>query len=383
MKQQFIFILLAIILVSIVECDNQITYLKANPIQINEELESDSQIANLTQLIYSLLVNITDINLSQIQINTVQLQENNNNNNDEAGLVNKKRKSEDSGSESGAYTDSDDDQNNDNNHHKKKKNKRTNNSNNSVVTVKHDLHKTSSIFMRNLAPSVTKQDLELLCKSYDGFKRVALSDPGPERGFFRRGWITFESSVDVKKICWSLQNTKIKDFNPGAIVNRELTNRIRPIPNLVSHHKSVIKNDIKLAMKIVQSMDKRWNLWQDNDNDLDESLEKQQTTTTTTTTEQQQTTTEATDSTNPATNTTEGGQTVDSESKETANLEKEAFSKLESMGVKYLTNKFKGIYYFFFYDRKIRTRRFSQNSLIIFSTSSTLLNPLNSSMFKM
>jgi len=79
MKQQFIFILLAIILVSIVECDNQITYLKANPIQINEELESDSQIANLTQLIYSLLVNITDINLSQIQINTVQLQENNNN----------------------------------------------------------------------------------------------------------------------------------------------------------------------------------------------------------------------------------------------------------------------------------------------------------------
>ncbi len=132
-------------------------------------------------------------------------EENNNNNNDEAGLVNKKRKSEDSGSESGAYTDSDDDQNNDNNHHKKKKNKRTNNSNNSVVTVKHDLHKTSSIFMRNLAPSVTKQDLELLCKSYDGFKRVALSDPGPERGFFRRGWITFESSVDVKKICWSLQ----------------------------------------------------------------------------------------------------------------------------------------------------------------------------------
>ena len=129
-------------------------------------------------------------------------------------------------------------------------------------------------------------------------------------------------------------------------------------------------------------MDKRWNLWQDNDNDLDESLEKQQTTTTTTT-EQQQTTTEATDSTNPATNTTEGGQTVDSESKETANLEKEAFSKLESMGVKYLTNKFKGIYYFFFYDRKIRTRRFSQNSLIIFSTSLKLLNPLNSSTFKM
>ena len=128
------------------------------------------------------------------------------------------------------------------------------------------LHRTSSIFMRNLAPCVTKADLETLCRNYDGFKRVALSDPTAERGFFRRGWITFESNVDVKKICWSLQNIKIKDFNPGAIVNRELTNRIRPITNLVSHHKSVIRNDIKLAMKMIQNMDKRWNLWQEEEN---------------------------------------------------------------------------------------------------------------------
>ena len=125
------------------------------------------------------------------------------------------------------------------------------------------LHRTSSIFMRNLAPSVTKADLETLCRNYDGFKRVALSDPTAERGFFRRGWITFESNVDVKKICWSLQNIKIKDYNPGAIVNRELTNRIRSITNLVSHHKSVIRNDIKLAMKIIQNVYKRWNLWQE------------------------------------------------------------------------------------------------------------------------
>ena len=116
--------------------------------------------------------------------------------------------------------------------------------------------------MRNLAPSVTKQDLEDLCKGHEGFKRVALSDPAPDRGFFRRGWITFESNVDVKKICWSLQNIKLRGFNPGAIVNRELTSRARAISNLVSHHKSDVRNDIKIAMKIIQNMDKRWNLWQ-------------------------------------------------------------------------------------------------------------------------
>ena len=177
--------------------------------------------------------------------------------------------------------------------------------------------------MRNLAPSVTKQDLEDLCKKYDGFKRVALSDPGPERGFFRRGWISFESHVDVKKICWSLQTAKIKDFNPGAIVNRELTNRIRSIPNLLSHHKSVIKNDIKLAMKIIQSMDKRWNLWQEKD--LNDSADSQAAT--------------LAESAAVASDET---QHADSESKETANLEKEAFSKLESNGPKYAAHKFHG-----------------------------------------
>jgi hypothetical protein len=56
---------------------------------------------------------------------------------------------------------------------------------------------------------------------------------------------------------------KIKDCNPGAIVNRELSSRVRPIANLVSHHKSVVKNDIKLAMRILQNMDQRWGLWQE------------------------------------------------------------------------------------------------------------------------
>ena len=134
------------------------------------------------------------------------------------GKSSRKRKSEDSGSESGAYTDSDeeDEAAGTSGEHKKKKSHRQKNtaessSSSSAKTNNRNLHRTASIFMRNLAPSVTKQDLENLCKSSEGFKRVALSDPAPERGFFRRGWLTFESHVDVKKICWSLQSTKVID----------------------------------------------------------------------------------------------------------------------------------------------------------------------------
>lgn len=56
-------------------------------------------------------------------------------------------------------------------------------------------------------------------------------------------------------------------------MNRELTNRIRAIPNLVAHHKPVVKNDIKLAMKIIQCMDKRWNLWQPADETTTSAIE--------------------------------------------------------------------------------------------------------------
>ena len=86
---------------------------------------------------------------------------------------------------------------------------------------------------------------------------------------------------------------------------------------MATHHKSVVKNDIKQAMKIVQNMDKRWNLWQEVSLDesasekpepVDENVAKQQ-------------------------------QPQDAESNEIANLEKSAFSKLVPNGPKYLPHK--------------------------------------------
>lgn len=191
--------------------------------------------------------------------------------------------------------------------------------------------------MRNLAPSVTKQDLENLCKQYDGFKRVALSDPAPERGFYRRGWITFDSNVDVKKICWNLQNIKIKDSNPGAIVNRELTSRIRPVANLFTHHKSVIKNDLKLAMRIVQNMDKRWNLWQDeetlNAQILSEDKENKEN-------EKEETSQEAQAPTSGEEQKSED--VAKKAQEEYAKLEESGFAKLTPQGPMYLSHKFNG-----------------------------------------
>jgi len=123
------------------------------------------------------------------------------------------------------------------------------------------LHKTTSIFLRNLAPTITKQEVEAMCKRYPGFLRAAIADPQPERRWFRRGWITFERDVKIKEICYSLNNIRLRDFELGPIVNRDLSRRIRTV-NGITVDRKVVRNDIKLAAKIITNLDQKWNLWQ-------------------------------------------------------------------------------------------------------------------------
>lgn len=123
-------------------------------------------------------------------------------------------------------------------------------------------HKTSSIFVRNLAPTITKAEVEALCKKYEGFLRVAIADPAVERRWFRRGWITFKRDVNIKEICWNLNNIRLRDCELAPIVNRDLSRRVRPI-NGITAHKSVCKNDIKICTRIAHELDEKYGLWKD------------------------------------------------------------------------------------------------------------------------
>ncbi|XP_063708105.1 serrate RNA effector molecule homolog isoform X3 [Culicoides brevitarsis] len=123
-----------------------------------------------------------------------------------------------------------------------------------------ELHKTSSIFLRNLAPTVTKAEVEAMCKRYNGFLRVAIADPLVERRWFRRGWVTFQREVNIKEICWNLNNIRLRDCELGAIVNRDLSRRVRPV-NGITVHRNIIRSDIKLAAKIAHNLDEKANLW--------------------------------------------------------------------------------------------------------------------------
>ncbi|XP_036380586.1 serrate RNA effector molecule homolog isoform X1 [Megalops cyprinoides] len=122
------------------------------------------------------------------------------------------------------------------------------------------LHRTCSLFMRSIAPSISKAEIIALCRRYPGFLRVALSDPQPERRFFRRCWVTFDRSVNIKEICWNLQNIRLRDCELAPGVNRDLARRVRNV-NGITQHKQVLRNDIKLAAKLIHALDERERLW--------------------------------------------------------------------------------------------------------------------------
>jgi hypothetical protein len=55
----------------------------------------------------------------------------------------------------------------------------------------------------------------------------------------------------------------------GAIINRELKNRIRTI-NGIGQHKIIVRNDLRLITKIIKKLDERWNIWESINNDNEE-----------------------------------------------------------------------------------------------------------------
>lgn len=65
---------------------------------------------------------------------------------------------------------------------------------------------------------------------------------------------------------------QLRDCELGAIVNRDLSRRIRSINGLTSH-KQIVRHDIKLSAKIVHNLDNRVNLW--NDEKKDENTKKE------------------------------------------------------------------------------------------------------------
>ena len=69
----------------------------------------------------------------------------------------------------------------------------------------------------------------------------------------------------MKEICFNLNNLRIKDGELGPLVNKDLSKRVRCVPQFL-RDREVMKHDTSMVTKLISSLDARWKLWQDTAN---------------------------------------------------------------------------------------------------------------------
>uniref|UniRef100_A0A673BZU7 Serrate, RNA effector molecule n=1 Tax=Sphaeramia orbicularis TaxID=375764 RepID=A0A673BZU7_9TELE len=116
------------------------------------------------------------------------------------------------------------------------------------------LHRTCSLFMRSIAPTISKAEIIALCRRYPGFLRVCLSDPHPERRLVPINNLPRKSNFHI------IVKIFLRDCELAPGVNRDLARRVRNV-NGITQHKQVLRNDIKLAAKLIHALDEKGDLW--------------------------------------------------------------------------------------------------------------------------
>lgn len=130
---------------------------------------------------------------------------------------------------------------------------------------KKQLHKTTSIFLSNLHPSITKLEIETLAKKFPGYLRLALSEPDQNNKFVRKCWLTFERNAKIREICFGLNNMKIREHDLKPVVNKDLSKRTRTI-DWPSTDTKVVELSLTTCVKLIKALDKKWDIFDNNEN---------------------------------------------------------------------------------------------------------------------
>ena len=120
---------------------------------------------------------------------------------------------------------------------------------------------TASIHLKRVPVSLSKYELITLLSKYPGFVRLALSEPTQDSDYkTRKAWASFTKETNVKNICIDLAELEFGGRAMGAVVNKVLSKKVRINTIVFLSHDKVVRNDIRLASKIIRKMDQEWNL---------------------------------------------------------------------------------------------------------------------------
>jgi hypothetical protein len=123
------------------------------------------------------------------------------------------------------------------------------------------LHITRSVYIRHLPPKIAAEDIVEICRTLPGYLRIAFADPDPNRGFERRGWVTYSHNTDIREVTARLTTNKVKGVQLNCMVNRELTRRVK-FGQEIAWASRAVHCDLHNALTLVKSMDERAQLWE-------------------------------------------------------------------------------------------------------------------------
>lgn len=122
------------------------------------------------------------------------------------------------------------------------------------------LHLTHSVYIRHIPPKLSVEEIVKVCKTFPGFLRVAFAEAAADKGYERRGWVTYSHGTDIKSVCAQL--VKVKDcLLSSCSVNRELTRRVKHRSPATWTRKAV-HSDLHMAMELINFLDKKTDLWE-------------------------------------------------------------------------------------------------------------------------
>lgn len=126
--------------------------------------------------------------------------------------------------------------------------------------VQEESHLTTSVFLSSVHPTVTKAELEAVAAKFPGFLRLALSEPDPARQFHRKCWMSFERSAKIREICFSLNSQKVREHEIKAVVNKDLSKRVRTA-DVTNTSASVVETSVTCCKQLIERLDRRGGLY--------------------------------------------------------------------------------------------------------------------------
>lgn len=139
---------------------------------------------------------------------------------------------------------------------------------------KRQLHRTTSVFLNNLHPSITREEIETVAKKFPGYLRLALSPPDSNNKFARKCWISFHREAKIREICFSLNSQKIRVHELKSVVNKDLSKRVRTVDKIAAHPR-VVESFMETAARITLALDKKAGLYVSDTNPLLDENERE------------------------------------------------------------------------------------------------------------